>query len=306
MKIGYDISAAGINRKELVKAISQELGLDSRYLGMPSAAYQVGEYTIAKDGTVSGPDNRNLIADLQGLHSFIPTSAEYDAPTETADEKDTPTFEDLPLTMEEELGLGRQHRDHWGEDGMQADDIPEPDEADTSEAEVHSLTIEMPKDGFTEATIANLRKLVESKASLIKKSIGTDNLNIEETDTTLLFPWFSFGTDASNIEAYTQLVTALCTMAKEQKRITAKEKPVDNEKYAFRCFLLRLGFIGSEYKHARKILMANMEGNGAFKSGQRNEPATDEPQTNTTDTATPQETNSESQAENGADIKASA
>ena len=254
MKIGYDISAAGINRKELVKAISQELGLDSRCLGMPSAAYQVGEYTIAKDGTVSGPDNRDLIADLQGLHSFIPTSAEYDAPTETADEKETPAFEELPLTMEEELGLGRQRRDPMGEDGMQADDIPEPDEADASQAEVHSLTIEMPKDGFTEATIANLRKLVESKASLIKKSIGTDSLNIEETDTTLLFPWFSFGTDASNIEAYTQLVTALCTMAKEQKRITAKEKPVDNEKYAFRCFLLRLGFIGSEYKHARCLV----------------------------------------------------
>jgi len=308
MKIGYDVNTAGINRKELVKAISQELGMDSRYLGMPSVAYQVGEYTIAKDGTVSGPDNRDLIANLQGLHSFIPTSEEYDAPTETADEKETPAFEDLPLTMEEELGLGIQRRDPMGEDGMQADDIPESDEADASEteAEVHSLTIEMPKDGFTETTIANLRKLVESKASLIKKSIGTDSLNIEETDTTLLFPWFSFGTDASNIEAYTQLVTALCTMAKEQKRITAKEKPVDNEKYAFRCFLLRLGFIGSEYKHARKVLMANMEGNGAFKSGQRNEPAIDEPQTNTTDTASETHTQGETQTENSADIKASA
>ena len=144
---------------------------------------------------------------------------------------------------------------------------------------------------------------MESKASLIKKSIGTDTLAIEETDSTLRFPWFSFGTDAGNIEAYTQLITALCTMAKEQKRITAKEKPVDNEKYAFRCFLLRLGFIGSEYKHARKILMANMEGNGAFKSGQRNETAPEEPEATTDDVTAPE---THTQAQNEADIKASA
>jgi len=56
-------------------------------------------------------------------------------------------------------------------------------------------------------------------------------------------------------------------MAKTQKRVTAKEKDTDNDKYAFRCFLLRLGFIGDEYKAARKILLRNLSGSGAFKSG---------------------------------------
>lgn len=46
----------------------------------------------------------------------------------------------------------------------------------------------------------------------------------------------------------------------------AKEKPVDNEKYAFRCFLLKLGFIGDEYKTTRKILLQNLSGNGAWKT----------------------------------------
>ena len=54
-------------------------------------------------------------------------------------------------------------------------------------------------------------------------------------------------------------------MAKVQKRVTATEQPVENEKYAFRCFLLRLGFIGAEYKEARKILLKNLSGNAAFK-----------------------------------------
>ena len=55
-------------------------------------------------------------------------------------------------------------------------------------------------------------------------------------------------------------------MAKTQKRINAKEKEVDNEKYAFRCFLLRLGFIGDEFKAERKILLRNLTGSSAFKN----------------------------------------
>ena len=48
--------------------------------------------------------------------------------------------------------------------------------------------------------------------------------------------------------------------------IAAKDKVASNDKYAFRCFLLRLGFIGAEYKEERKILLRNLAGNGAFKS----------------------------------------
>ena len=60
-------------------------------------------------------------------------------------------------------------------------------------------------------------------------------------------------------------------MARNQKRISAKEKAVDNEKYTFRCFLLRLGFIGDEYKTTRKILLRNLSGSTAFKAGSRKE-----------------------------------
>ncbi|MBR4450324.1 MAG: hypothetical protein IKS39_00635 [Clostridia bacterium] len=44
------------------------------------------------------------------------------------------------------------------------------------------------------------------------------------------------------------------------------DKEVPNEKYAFRCFLLRLGFIDDDYKTARKILLRNLEGNTAFRT----------------------------------------
>ena len=60
-------------------------------------------------------------------------------------------------------------------------------------------------------------------------------------------------------------------MVRNQKRISTKEKEVHNEKYAFRCFLLRLGFIGEEFKTARKILLRNLSGSTAFKAGTRKE-----------------------------------
>ena len=59
-------------------------------------------------------------------------------------------------------------------------------------------------------------------------------------------------------------------MSKEQKRISSKQKEIVNEKYEFRCFLLRLGFIGDDFKATRKILMRNLTGSAAFKNGSRN------------------------------------
>ena len=69
------------------------------------------------------------------------------------------------------------------------------------------------------------------------------------------------------MKACTHFIAALCEMSRNAKRVIATEKDVDNEKYAFRCFLLRLGFIGAEYKAERKILLKNLTGASAFKNG---------------------------------------
>ena len=73
--------------------------------------------------------------------------------------------------------------------------------------------------------------------------------------------------DEKSRQAYTTLIEKLIEFARERTRVTASDKETDNPKYAFRCFLLRLGFIGAEYKRERAILLRNLEGNGAFKSG---------------------------------------
>ncbi len=129
--------------------------------------------------------------------------------------------------------------------------------------ETAGLNIEMPRGSFTDGAIENLKKIRDSKEALFRKAFGADSLEIGITDEKVTFPWFSTGT-AEEVKAYTKFIEALCRMANAQKRVNAKEKEVESEKFAMRCFLLRLGFIGAEYKEDRKILLKNLSGSAAF------------------------------------------
>lgn len=134
--------------------------------------------------------------------------------------------------------------------------------------EPNILTIEMPAD---RVNTENLQKLLDAKGALIRKALGIDSLAFEIHEDRVSFPWF-IGPDADHALAYTQFIAAICKMSTEQKRITARVREVDNEKYAFRCFLLRLGFIGEEFKQSRKILLSNLDGSSAFKTVKENLP----------------------------------
>lgn len=131
----------------------------------------------------------------------------------------------------------------------------------------YGLVVQMPKASFTEDSLDNLHRLIEAKGSLIKKALDVTELPITEEDDKLSFPWFTTEPDPDEVRAYTHFITALCEMARNQKRVTAKKKETDNDKYAFRCFLLRLGFIGADYKTERKILLRNLSGSSAFRNG---------------------------------------
>ena len=124
------------------------------------------------------------------------------------------------------------------------------------------LTVQVP---LGKVNVGNLTGILDAKGHLIRKALGIDATPIEVTEETVSFPWFTELPEPEAVQAYTHLISALCEMSVNQKRITAKEKEVENEKYAFRCFLLRLGFIGAEYKADRKILLQNLSGSSAFK-----------------------------------------
>ena len=143
------------------------------------------------------------------------------------------------------------------------------DDAEVTEevpTQQEKLTIGIPKESLTDTALENLQKIIANKQMLFQRAFRTDNTEIEITEEKINFTWFSYTADGDVIVAYTQFISRLCDMARDAKRVSSKPTETDNDKYAFRCFLLRLGFIGKEYKTARKILLRNLTGNSAFRS----------------------------------------
>ena len=158
--------------------------------------------------------------------------------------------------------------------------VAEEDESEMPTAEVDSeedsLAISLPRRFFTETALKNLDALLASKGKLIQKAFNIEKAAYTLTEETIKFAWFHGKIAEDTVRAYTDFISKLCEMAQKQKRAVAKEKAVENEKYAFRCFLLRLGMIGDDYKTSRKILLQNLTGSSAFKCGHRKEAASHE------------------------------
>ena len=227
MVIKYNVT--GAERKRLVTTLSTLTGVQAKYLGMPSMAYEVGDFTIDKNGNLELSDKVNS-EEIERVAGHLASEG---------------------FIAEEEISAteGRQ----------------------TADSEEFGLTVSMPRSNFSEGALENLQALVEAKGELIRHALDVEELPIEISEDEVSFPWFEELPTPEEIKAYTHFISALSEMAINQKRITVKEKEVENEKYAFRCFLLRLGFIGKDYKDERKILLRNLTGSSAFKGGAKNE-----------------------------------
>lgn len=127
------------------------------------------------------------------------------------------------------------------------------------------LNISYPRDTFSEQSLDNLRHLVWAKSQLIKDAFGIQSLHIIVDDQQVSFDWFD-KVNPDEAAAYQQFVDKLVQYAKNRRRILSEPREENNEKYAFRCFLLRLGFIGTKYKAERKVLLRNLTGSAAFKN----------------------------------------
>ena len=233
-------NVTGSDRKELVNLVAETIGSPAKYQGAPSFAYTVDYITIDRNGVLSFDDR----ADTGVIENLLEQLAAHGFNAELPE-----TAPDSPDTAE----------------NSEAEEVSD-EEENTEHGETVGLTVYLPKD---KANIDLLRQLVQGKSGLIKKALGLKDLPIEEDSDEIVFPWFADASDLSpdEVKAYTAFICALCKLSANAKRVSMTEKPVDNEKYAFRCFLLRLGFIGREHKTTRKILLRNLEGSSAFKNG---------------------------------------
>ena len=207
---------------------------------------------------VTGADRKrlvNLIAEITGgdaKYLGAPTFA-YEVDCFTIDKNGSVTFDDRADSEEIEQIIERLY-----EAGFTAEN---------AELDESRICISMPKSLFTDTALENLKALIAAKGALIRKAICVTELPILIEEDKVCFPWFKGDAVPAEVKAYEAFICKLCEMARNQKRVNATEKPTDNEKYAFRCFLLRLGFIGDEYKAARKILLKNLSGSSAFRNG---------------------------------------
>ena len=126
------------------------------------------------------------------------------------------------------------------------------------------LMIQMPADFFDEHTLGNLQQICENKAALFQAAFQTDSLDIISSDEKVEFPWFTVEQDG-DADAYCTFISMLCEFAKNQGRINRKPDTSDNPKYTMRCFLIRLGMVGAEFKAARKVILRHLSGNSAFR-----------------------------------------
>ena len=286
MKVNYNIQKE--ERKAMVGIVGTALGIKPAYCGAPSFSYKVGAFEITKDGSLCFDDatDEASVARVRtalreagftsedgeneascagtGEDDPILTESTVEEPTAVdaaeVEPSRTETAADEPTAVETEADESIQ---------TETSAEPDPTEEAVAESDENRLSISLPRSLFTETALQNLDALLLSKGRIIRHAFDIKEANYTLTDDRITFAWLHGTITDETAKAYAEFISKLCQMARTQKRVTAKEKIVDNEKYAFRCFLLRLGMIGNAYKQSRKILLQNLTGSSAFKSGHR-------------------------------------
>ena len=247
MKIHYNITKE--QRKKMVEIVGKTLGVQPIYCGAPTFAYKVGAFEITRDGSICFGDE--------------------------ADEADEAEVERVRTALREEGFAAEEEESEMTMAAVETAGEAAVETAATTDDE-NSLTISLPRSSFTETALKNLDALLASKGHLIQKAFNIEKAAYTLTEETIKFAWFHGKIAEDTVRAYTDFISKLCEMVQRQKRAVAREKPTENEKYTFRCFLLRLGMIGDAYKTSRKILLQNLTGSSAFKNGHRKEAASHE------------------------------
>lgn len=243
-----------MDRKEILKALEQHFGVKAKYMGAPSFAYQIEinreTLTIEKDGKIK---------------------------KSTGDE----------VQFERLLSNGIEAEE----------DIKEP----VNETNNIGFEVGIPMEGHTGGTLRNLLNMIYSKQTLIKrvfefeediinkdfivalneidiqsiedfktlvtvaKEDNISGIDFDFNNNIIIFKFCNYLLDSEKLKAFTQFVALLNKSSKELKYASFKATVTDNNKFTMRTWLIRLGFIGAEYKSLRKVLLKNLEGNGAFR-----------------------------------------
>ena len=244
-----NIKLATENRKETAQRLSEITGAEVRYTRAPRFAYEIGAYTIEKDGSIT-------IAEGAGLQP-LKTLAEEGLvePFETEDENRISLTVEVPLAQHTGTSLRNLINLLYTREGLINKALG------TSFRVDEGLTKAL-QDNACTLTTESLLGAVAAYESEHGKAI--DGLSF--TKERITFTGLPETDDAAKMRTFTILCAMMNKQALVQKRIQAKVVSDENEKYALRIWLTRLGMNGPEYKEARGVLMENLTGNSAFRT----------------------------------------
>lgn len=319
-------------RKTLAKRMEELTGIHPYYTKAPLYSYDIGSYTIDRNGNLLvEPENADaellttllnegLIRGGESIESTDdqmenteptdhleedPVTEDTEAEPEVMDEQeleDADTAEDEPAEAEAEEA---SEPDNTAEDDATEDepDAESQETEDQPEEVPLDLELAFPVSQHNGVTLRNLVNLLYSRGKLIGKATG-GHFHVEEglveklkddsctfaimnfinavsdyetehgvaleglkiTTEKVTFTGFPTAPDHEHLTAFAQLAVLMNQQAISQKRIQAKDVNDENEKYALRTWLLRLGMNGPDFKETRKILMENLSGHAAFRT----------------------------------------
>ena len=325
-------------RKTLAKRMEELTGIHPYYTKAPLYSYDIGNYTIDRNGNLLvEPENADAELLTTLLNEGLIRGGESIESTDDQMENTEPTdhLEEEPVTGDTEQmteaepeALDEQEpedadtaeenepAEDESEETAELDntaenepDAGEPESEEQSEAEDQpeevplDLELAFPVSQHNGVTLRNLVNLLYSRGKLIGKATG-GHFHVEEglveklkddsctfaimnfinavsdyeaehgaaleglkiTTEKVIFTGFPTASDHEHLTAFAQLAVLMNQQAISQKRIQAKDVNDENEKYALRTWLLRLGMNGPDFKETRKILMENLSGHAAFRT----------------------------------------
>ena len=236
------IETNAANRKDVVKAVSGILGQPSKYMGVPTCSYQIGNCTIDRSGAVETEDEKTAELVRAGLLE----QGLIDTPQTEIEE----TTVSLPV------------------EGMTAEGLK------NLIFLIHSKQYLINR-AFAEEVFRIPAELVEALGSaeipdaetflqtFQNHAGGCKGIGFFDGKMAFTLPAIN---DPDMILAFTHLAAAMAQQAREQKRIKPDETIEENEKYYMRIWLLRMGFGGKEGKEVRNLLLKNLKGHSAFRT----------------------------------------
>ena len=232
----YSFKVVGLERKTVAQIIAVATNHPVKYAGPPTFAYEVGEVLIDRGGMITIPFDETIAIILSALH-------------ENGTEPDGDAA--ITIAMGEHTGVSLRNLINliYSKDELLR----------------NSLGRDEPLLPFTLIELINSVKLeqVEDFKECIEGQ-DTGGIKFDFINNTLGFNFYKATLDIEQVKTHLAFSTLLEAQAIKQKHSSVQQKKKGNEKYAMRCWLLRLGMIGDDYKVERKILLEKLTGNCSF------------------------------------------